>query len=161
MIVGVGSRHICGSFLEVIEHQGWRGLWAGNAVNMLRIVPTQAIELATFEYVKRAMTSVQENWKQSDRPNVQVGHVSLNISLSWLSPIALAGAAAGVVSTLVCHPLEVLKVYLSICCSLIESEVFLANLSKCIFQFSSITGTYTLLQLHTCSCFAVGLVYWV
>ncbi|WOG99074.1 hypothetical protein DCAR_0518422 [Daucus carota subsp. sativus] len=93
MIVGVGSKHICGSFLEVIEHQGWRGLWAGNAVNMLRIVPTQAIELATFEYI---------------------GHISLNISLSWLSPIALAGASAGVVSTLVCHPLEVLKVYSSI-----------------------------------------------
>lgn len=130
MIVGVGSRHICGSFLEVIEHQGWRGLWAGNAVNMLRIVPTQAIELATFEYVKRAMTSVQENWKHSDRPNVQICHVSLNISLSWLSPIALAGAAAGVVSTLVCHPLEVLKVYLSIWCSLLESEVFLENLFK-------------------------------
>ncbi|KAL8122771.1 putative mitochondrial adenine nucleotide transporter BTL1 isoform X2 [Apium graveolens] len=114
MIVGVGSRHIFGSFLEVIEHQGWRGLWAGNAVNMLRIVPTQAIELATFEYVKRAMTSVQENRKHSDGPNVQIGHVSLNISLSWLSPIALAGAAAGVVSTLVCHPLEVLKDRLTI-----------------------------------------------
>ncbi|KAL1814286.1 probable mitochondrial adenine nucleotide transporter BTL1 isoform X2 [Daucus carota subsp. sativus] len=114
MIVGVGSKHICGSFLEVIEHQGWRGLWAGNAVNMLRIVPTQAIELATFEYVKRAMTSAQEKRKDSDGAKIQIGHISLNISLSWLSPIALAGASAGVVSTLVCHPLEVLKDRLTI-----------------------------------------------
>lgn len=108
MVVGVGSKHIYGSFVEVIEHQGWQGLWAGNGINMIRIVPTQAIELGTFECVKRAMTSAQERWKE-DCPKVQIGNVSLNISLSWLSPIAVAGAAAGVVSTLACHPLEVLK----------------------------------------------------
>lgn len=57
MVVGVGSRNISGSFIEVIEKQGWQGLWAGNTVNMLRIVPTQAIEFGTFEWVKRTMTS--------------------------------------------------------------------------------------------------------
>lgn len=114
MVVGVGSKRISGSFLEVIEQQGWQGLWAGNAVNMLRIIPTQAIELATFECVKRVMTSAQEKWQQTDSPKVQIGHVSLNLSLSWLSPIAVAGAAAGMVSTLVCHPLEVLKDRLTI-----------------------------------------------
>ncbi|XP_050102602.1 probable mitochondrial adenine nucleotide transporter BTL1 [Malus sylvestris] len=109
MVVGVGSRHISGSFLEVIEKQGWQGLWAGNAVNMLRIIPTQAIEFGTFECVKRAMTSTQEKWKQGESPKVQIGPVTLNFSISWISPVAVAGAAAGVVSTLVCHPLEVLK----------------------------------------------------
>ncbi|KAG9142132.1 hypothetical protein Leryth_025756 [Lithospermum erythrorhizon] len=108
MVVGVGSKHIYGSFVEVIEHQGWQGLWAGNGINMIRIVPTQAIEFGTFECVKRAMTSAQERWKE-DCPKVQIGNVSLNISLSWFSPIAVAGAAAGIVSTLACHPLEVLK----------------------------------------------------
>ncbi|KAM1717176.1 hypothetical protein COP2_025308 [Malus domestica] len=109
MVVGVGSRHICGSFLEVIEKQGWQGLWAGNAVNMLRIIPTQAVEFGTFECIKRAMTSTQEKWKQGESPKVQIGRVTLNFSVSWISPVAVAGAAAGVVSTLVCHPLEVLK----------------------------------------------------
>lgn len=113
MVVGVGSRHISGSFLEVIEKQGWQGLWAGNAVNMIRIIPTQAIEFATFECVKRAMTSTQEKWKQAESHKVQIGPVSLNLSISWISPVAVAGAAAGVVSTLVCHPLEVLKVFIS------------------------------------------------
>jgi hypothetical protein len=51
MVVGVGSKNIAGSFLEVIEKQGWQGLWAGNAINMLRIIPTQAIELGTFCWV--------------------------------------------------------------------------------------------------------------
>ncbi|XP_035539753.1 probable mitochondrial adenine nucleotide transporter BTL1 isoform X2 [Juglans regia] len=109
MVVGVGSKHIACSFLEVIEQQGWQGLWAGNAINMLRIIPTQAIELGTFEYVKRAMTSAQEKRNQSDCPRVHIGRASLNIYLSWISPVAVAGAAAGIVSTLVCHPLEVLK----------------------------------------------------
>jgi solute carrier family 25 phosphate transporter 23/24/25/41 len=111
MVVGVGSKNIPGSFLEIIEQQGWQGLWAGNAINMLRIIPTQAIELGTFECVKRAMTSAQEKWSQSECPRVQLGPVSLNFSLSWISPVAAAGAAAGIVSTLACHPLEVLKVF--------------------------------------------------
>ncbi|XP_075506474.1 putative mitochondrial adenine nucleotide transporter BTL1 isoform X1 [Primulina tabacum] len=109
MVVGIGSKNIYGSFNQIIEQQGWQGLWAGNAINMIRIVPTQAIELGTFEYVKRAMTLAQENWKQTESPKLQIGSMSLKFSLSWLSPIAVAGAAAGIVSTLVCHPLEVLK----------------------------------------------------
>ena len=44
MVVGVGSKNIAGSFIDVIEQQGWQGLWAGNMINMLRIVPTQAID---------------------------------------------------------------------------------------------------------------------
>ncbi|GMN19597.1 hypothetical protein TIFTF001_048636 [Ficus carica] len=109
MVVGVGSKNISGSFLEVVEQQGWTGLWAGNAINMLRIIPTQAIELGTFECVKRAMTSAQEKWKQDDGPKLQIGNFSFNLNLSWLSPVAVAGAAAGIAGTIVCHPLEVLK----------------------------------------------------
>lgn len=111
MVVGVGSKNIYGSFIQIVEQQGWQGLWAGNTVNMLRIIPTQAIELGTFECVKRAMTSAQEKWIQTECPKLRIGNLSLNLSLSWLSPVAVAGAAAGVVSTLACHPLEVLKVY--------------------------------------------------
>lgn len=110
MVVGVGSRNIAGSFIEVVEQQGWKGLWAGNAINMVRIVPTQAIELGTFECVKRAMTSAQEKWSKSEHPSIHIGPVTLHFSLSWISPVAVAGAAAGIVSTLACHPLEVLKV---------------------------------------------------
>lgn len=109
MVVGVGSRNIAGSFIQVFEQQGWQGLWAGNTINMLRIIPTQAIELGTFEWVKRAMTSAQEKWNEDGEPKVQIGDVTLNIPLSWLSPVAVAGAAAGVSATLACHPLEVVK----------------------------------------------------
>ncbi|WVZ25506.1 hypothetical protein V8G54_004050 [Vigna mungo] len=109
MVVGVGSRNIAGSFVEVIQQQGWQGLWAGNMINMLRIVPTQAIEMATFECVKRTMTSLQNKWEEAGHPKLQIGFIDFNLPMSWISPVAVAGAAAGIASTLVCHPLEVLK----------------------------------------------------
>ncbi|XP_047341934.1 probable mitochondrial adenine nucleotide transporter BTL1 [Impatiens glandulifera] len=109
MVVGVGSKNIAGSFIEVFEKQGWQGLWAGNTVNMVRIIPTQAIELGTFEHVNRTMTLAQKKWEENDGLKLKVGSVSLKFSLSWISPVAVAGAAAGIVSTLACHPLEVLK----------------------------------------------------
>lgn len=130
MVVGVGSKHIANSFIEVVEQHGWQGLWAGNAINMLRIIPTQAIELGTFECVKRATTSAQEKWNQSESPRMQIGHLSLNFSLSWISPVAVAGAAAGIVSTLACHPLEVLKDRLTVsretypCLSVAISKIY-------------------------------------
>lgn len=110
MVVGIGSKNISGSFLEIVEQGGWQGLWAGNAINMLRIIPTQAIELGTYEYVKRAMFSAKEKLDQTENPKLQIGDLSLSFSLSWLSPLAVAGAAAGIASTLACHPLEVIKV---------------------------------------------------
>ncbi|KAK4349735.1 hypothetical protein RND71_029048 [Anisodus tanguticus] len=83
MVVGVGSRNIGTSFVQVIEQQGWQGRWVGNTINMLRIIPTQAIELGTFECVKRAMTSTQEKLRDTGCPKIQI-----------------------VVSTLACHSLE-------------------------------------------------------
>lgn len=110
MVVGVGSKHIFGSFVEIVEQNGWQGLWAGNTINMLRIIPTQALELGTFECVKRSMTEAQEKWKEDGCPNIQIGNLKIELPLHLLSPIAVGGAAAGIISTLVCHPLEVLKV---------------------------------------------------
>ncbi|XP_006660289.2 probable mitochondrial adenine nucleotide transporter BTL1 isoform X2 [Oryza brachyantha] len=109
MVVGVGSKQIFGSFVEIVEQNGWQGLWAGNTINMLRIIPTQAIELGTFECVKRSMTSAQEKWKEDGCPRIQIGSLKIELPLHLLSPIAIGGAAAGIASTLVCHPLEVLK----------------------------------------------------
>ncbi|XP_066352739.1 probable mitochondrial adenine nucleotide transporter BTL1 [Miscanthus floridulus] len=109
MVVGVGSKHIFGSFVEIVEHNGWQGLWAGNKINMLRIIPTQAIEFGTFECVKRSMASAQEKWKEDGCPKIQLGNLKIELPFHLLSPIAIGGAAAGIASTLVCHPLEVLK----------------------------------------------------
>nr|GMC95568.1 probable mitochondrial adenine nucleotide transporter BTL1 [Ipomoea batatas] len=97
MVVGIGSKSI--------------GLWAGN---MVHIIPTQAIELGTFEWVKRAITTSQEKWKETGRPKLEIGHISIDFSLNMLSLVAVASVVAGFVSTLACHPLEVLKDRLTI-----------------------------------------------
>ncbi|TVU51671.1 hypothetical protein EJB05_03111 [Eragrostis curvula] len=114
MVVGVGSRHILGSFVEIIQQNGWRGLWAGNTINMIRIIPTQAVELGTFECVKRSMAEAQEHWKENGYPTIQLGNLKIELPLHLLSPVAIAGAAAGIAATLACHPLEVIKDRLTI-----------------------------------------------
>jgi len=109
MIVGVGSENIIGSFKEVMKGQGWKGLWAGNGINLLRIIPTQAIELCTFESTKRFLASAQNHWEKNGCPRVQIARHTLDLPVSWISPVAISGAVAGVVGTLSCYPLEVLK----------------------------------------------------
>jgi hypothetical protein len=133
MVVGVGSRHIFGSIVEIIEKSGWQGLWAGNTINMVRIIPTQAIELATFECVKRSMAEAQENWKVNGNPKLQLGNLKIELPLHFLSPIAIGGAAAGIAATLACHPLEVIKVITELTLltvSIIFNPYF--NYRKCI-----------------------------
>eukprot|EP00253_Pinus_taeda_P016648 PITA_16648 len=106
MIVGVGSKNIVGSFKEVMKEQGWKGLWAGNDINLLWIVPTHAIELCTFESTKRFLTSVQDQREKNGCPRVQIVGRTLDLPVSWISPVAISGAAAGVAGTLSCYPLE-------------------------------------------------------
>lgn len=140
MVVGIGSKQIFGSFMEIMEHNGWQGLWAGNTINMIRIVPTQAIELGTFECVKRSMASAQERWKEDGCPKIQLGGLKIELPLHLLSPIAVGGAAAGIVSTLVCHPLEVLKDRLTINCEAYPRSIALA-FNK-IYRTEGVGGLY-------------------
>jgi len=127
MVVGVGSKHITGSFMEIIEENGWQGLWHGNTINMLRIIPTQAIEFTTFECVTRSVIAAQEKWK--DKAKLQIGHINIDLSFPWISPVAVGGAAAGIVSTLVCHPLEVIKVIYDLLWLLV---IFIAGISETV-----------------------------
>ncbi|PUZ71340.1 hypothetical protein GQ55_2G306600 [Panicum hallii var. hallii] len=140
MVVGVGSRHIFGSFVEIIEQNGWQGLWAGNTINMLRIIPTQAVELGTFECVKRSMAEAQEKWKEDGYPKIQLGNLKIELPLHLLSPVAIAGAAAGIAGTLACHPLEVIKDRLTI-----NREVYptISLAFSKIYQTEGIGGLYS------------------
>ncbi|KAF0923220.1 hypothetical protein E2562_003430 [Oryza meyeriana var. granulata] len=139
MVVGVGSRHIGGSFVEIIEQNGWQGLWAGNTINMIRIIPTQAIELGTFECVKRRMAEAQEKWKEDGCPKIQIGKLKIELPLHFLSPVAVAGAAAGIAGTLMCHPLEVIKDRLTI-----NREAYpsISIAFRKIYQTDGISGLY-------------------
>ena len=109
--MGVGSRSITGSLREVLSNHGWRGLWRGNGINAFRSAPVQAIELSTFEFIKNALKSAHKRWAIEGPPQVNVMGQVVKLNVGWVPPSMLAGAVAGVVSTISCYPLEVLKVH--------------------------------------------------
>ncbi|XP_050271892.1 adenine nucleotide transporter BT1, chloroplastic/mitochondrial-like [Quercus robur] len=84
-------------FQNIMEIDGWKGLFRGNFVNVIRVAPSKAIELFTFETVKKHLTP---------EPGMQP-QIPIPASL-------IAGAVAGVSSTLVTYPLELLKTRLTV-----------------------------------------------
>jgi solute carrier family 25 phosphate transporter 23/24/25/41 len=106
----VGPHSITGSIRDIIHKTGWRGLWRGNGINALRGAPIQAIELSVYESVKKGLYAANKRWGVDGPPQVNVlGHV-VTYPFLYASPSMIAGAVAGVVSTVSCYPLEVLKV---------------------------------------------------
>ncbi|KAK4604370.1 hypothetical protein RGQ29_012753 [Quercus rubra] len=84
-------------FQNIMESDGWKGLFRGNFVNVIRVAPSKAIELFTFETVKKHLTP---------EPGMQP-QIPIPASL-------IAGAVAGVSSTLATYPLELLKTRLTV-----------------------------------------------
>ncbi|GMY35885.1 adenine nucleotide transporter BT1, chloroplastic/mitochondrial-like [Fagus crenata] len=84
-------------FQNIMESDGWQGLFRGNLVNVIRVAPSKAIELLAFETIKKHLTP-----KSGIQPKVPI-------------PASLiAGAVAGVSSTLATYPLELLKTRLTV-----------------------------------------------
>ncbi|KAL3701264.1 hypothetical protein R1sor_019286 [Riccia sorocarpa] len=97
LMVGSGGHTLPAVFNHIVSEEGWRGLFRGNGVNVLRVAPSKAIELFAYDTVKKFLIS-----KEGEKPRIPF-------------PIApVAGATAGVCSTLVMYPLELLKTRLTI-----------------------------------------------
>eukprot|EP00850_Spirogloea_muscicola_P020326 SM000212S06919 [mRNA] locus=s212:154521:156527:- [translate_table: standard] len=109
-----GGKSMRGIFAEVLRTAGWRGLWGGNTINILRTAPSSAIELMTFEAVKLGLTAARKRERQRVKDGLHVAGVDgmpyrAFLRPSNLHPSGVAGAAAGLVSTFICYPLEVVK----------------------------------------------------
>lgn len=87
-----------GTGLRIIKNDGWRGLFRGNGVNVLRVAPSKAIELFAFDTMRKML--VDED-----------GASKLPLPLP---PASVAGACAGLSSTVVCYPMEVVKTRLTV-----------------------------------------------
>ncbi|CAM6127805.1 unnamed protein product [Calypogeia fissa] len=97
LMVGSGGQTVSQVVQHIMTHDGWRGLFRGNGVNVIRVAPSKAIELFTYDTVKKYLTP-----KEGEKPRIPF-------------PIApVAGASAGVCSTLIMYPLELLKTRLTI-----------------------------------------------
>ncbi|KAK8134807.1 hypothetical protein PG984_006819 [Apiospora sp. TS-2023a] len=88
------SRSLTRAFSELYREGGLRGLWAGNGLNVIKIMPETAIRFGTYEAAKVALANFE-------------GHGdSLHIN-PWSKFIA--GGVAGMTAQLCVYPLDTLK----------------------------------------------------
>eukprot|EP00249_Psilotum_nudum_P022564 c28566_g1_i2 orf=1117-2625(+) len=79
---------------EILEQEGWKGLFRGNVVNCIRVAPNKAIELCVFEMVRRTLN--------------KEGHPLQKLAAT------IAGGAAGMAGTVATYPLELIRTRLSV-----------------------------------------------
>ncbi|XP_059640520.1 adenine nucleotide transporter BT1, chloroplastic/mitochondrial-like [Cornus florida] len=97
LMVGSSGHSTTEVFHDIMKTDGWKGLFRGNFVNVIRVAPSKAIELFAYDTVNKNLSP-----KPGEQPKIPI-------------PASLiAGACAGVSSTLVTYPLELLKTRLTI-----------------------------------------------
>ncbi|KAI7987216.1 hypothetical protein LOK49_LG13G02579 [Camellia lanceoleosa] len=97
LMVGSSGHSSTEVFHNIMKTDGWKGLFRGNFVNVIRVAPSKAIELFVYDTVNKTLSP-----KPGEQPKLPI-------------PASLvAGACAGVSSTLVTYPLELLKTRLTI-----------------------------------------------
>ncbi|PUZ60049.1 hypothetical protein GQ55_4G092200 [Panicum hallii var. hallii] len=97
LMVGSNGDSMTEVFQSIMNTEGWTGLFRGNLVNVIRVAPSKAIELFAFDTAKKFLTP---NADESPK--------------TFLPPSLVAGALAGVSSTLCTYPLELIKTRLTI-----------------------------------------------
>jgi solute carrier family 25 phosphate transporter 23/24/25/41 len=105
LMVGNGHHSVVGVFHNVMKTEGWQGLFRGNGVNVIRVAPSKAIELFAYDTVKTLL---------APKPG-EPSHLIIPAS-------TVAGATAGVCSTLCTYPLELLKTRLTIQVTFIQNQ---------------------------------------
>ncbi|MCO5557028.1 hypothetical protein L7F22_010583 [Adiantum nelumboides] len=79
---------------DILEQDGWQGLFRGNLVNCIRVAPSKAIELCVFETVRRVLN--------------KEGHPLKHMAAT------IAGGAAGMAGTVATYPLELIRTRISV-----------------------------------------------
>ncbi|KAL6534073.1 Adenine nucleotide transporter bt1, chloroplastic/mitochondrial [Orobanche hederae] len=97
LMVGSNGHSTSEVFQNIMNTEGWPGLFRGNFVNVIRVAPSKAIELFIYDTVNKNLSS-----KAGEPPKLPV------------PPSLIAGACAGVSSTLLTYPLELVKTRLTI-----------------------------------------------
>lgn len=97
LMVGSNGDSMTEVFQSIMKAEGWTGLFRGNFVNVIRVAPSKAIELFAFDTAKKFLTPKADESPKTPFP-----------------PSLVAGALAGVSSTLCTYPLELIKTRLTI-----------------------------------------------
>ncbi|XP_047331747.1 adenine nucleotide transporter BT1, chloroplastic/mitochondrial-like [Impatiens glandulifera] len=91
LMVGSYGNSMNQVFQNIVENEGWKGLFRGNLVNVIRVAPSKGIELLVYDTVKKHL----------------MPEFPLPASL-------VAGGIAGMSSTLCTYPLELIKTRLTV-----------------------------------------------
>ncbi|KHN08124.1 Protein brittle-1, chloroplastic/amyloplastic [Glycine soja] len=97
LMVGSSGHSTTEVFNNIMKTDGWKGLFRGNFVNVIRVAPSKAIELFAFDTVNKNL---------SPKPGEQ-SKIPIPASL-------IAGACAGISSTICTYPLELVKTRLTV-----------------------------------------------
>ncbi|KAL3535846.1 hypothetical protein ACH5RR_004307 [Cinchona calisaya] len=97
LMVGSCGNSTSEVFQNIMNDEGWQGLFRGNLVNVIRVAPSKAIELFAYDTVKKQLTP-----NTREQPKLPIPASSI------------AGAVAGISSTIVTYPLELLKTRLTV-----------------------------------------------
>ncbi|CAL0323170.1 unnamed protein product [Lupinus luteus] len=97
LMVGTCGHSSTEVFHDIMKNDGWKGLFRGNFVNVIRVAPSKAIELFAFDTVNKSLSP-----KPGEEPKLHI------------PPSLIAGACAGVSSTICTYPLELLKTRLTV-----------------------------------------------
>lgn len=97
LMVGSCGHSTTEVFQDIMRTEGWTGLFRGNLVNVIRVAPSKAIELFAYDTVKKSLAP-----KPGEKPKP---HVPESL---------IAGAVAGISSTICTYPLELLKTRLTV-----------------------------------------------
>ncbi|CAN6358700.1 unnamed protein product [Urochloa humidicola] len=97
LMVGSNGNSTTEVFQSIMKDEGWTGLFRGNFVNVIRVAPSKAIELFAFDTANKFLTPKSGEERKIPFP-----------------PSLVAGAFAGVSSTLCMYPLELIKTRLTI-----------------------------------------------
>ncbi|KAI3714798.1 hypothetical protein L6452_21758 [Arctium lappa] len=97
LMVGSCGHSTTEVFQDIMRTEGWTGLFRGNLVNVIRVAPSKAIELFAYDTVKKSLAP-----KPGEKPKPRIPE-----SL-------IAGAVAGISSTICTYPLELLKTRLTV-----------------------------------------------
>mmetsp|Transcript_19727 Transcript_19727/g.62746 ORF Transcript_19727/g.62746 Transcript_19727/m.62746 type:complete len:409 (+) Transcript_19727:263-1489(+) len=124
VMVGKGGGGVFHVAKDIFATAGMGGFFKGNGADVIRTVPSKAIQLAAFDTYKRILS----------KKNKETGKLECSPLMTTVS-----GAVAGVTSTIVCFPLEVLRTRLA--CG--DQYTGLMNAVMTIFKDEGIKAFYS------------------
>lgn len=93
-----GAHSIVGLYRDILRNEGWKGLWAGNGANLLRIFPAKAVVFSSNDMYKSMLYKLTTS---SSKTTTLSEKQALSGPLSFL-----AGGLAGMTASALTYPLD-------------------------------------------------------